>query len=280
MSIIIDGKAVAAEVRSQIKEKCAEIVANGGKTPKLAILLVGNNPASEVYVSSKEKACAETGIESLVVRLPENSEIDEIICAVDKLCADETIDGVMVQLPLPGGIDAKPVLDRIPFEKDVDGLNSASAGRAFHGEKCLIPCTPKGIVRLLKKYEVPLAGKHAVIIGRSNLVGKPMSILLLNENCTVTICHSKTENLEAYTKSADILVVAVGKPGFVTGDMIKKGAAVIDVGISRTERGLKGDVDFDSALEAAGYITPVPGGVGPMTVAMLLENTLEALTLK
>lgn len=280
MSIIIDGKAVAAEVRSQIKEKCAEIVANGGKTPKLAILLVGNNPASEVYVSSKEKACAETGIESLVVRLPENSEIDEIICAVDKLCADETIDGVMVQLPLPGGIDAKPVLDRIPFEKDVDGLNSASAGRAFHGEKCLIPCTPKGIVRLLKKYEVPLAGKHAVIIGRSNLVGKPMSILLLNENCTVTICHSKTENLEAYTKSADILVVAVGKPGFVTGDMIKKGAAVIDVGISRTEHGLKGDVDFDSALEAAGYITPVPGGVGPMTVAMLLENTLEALALK
>ena len=280
MSIIIDGKAVAAEVRSQIKEKCDEIVANGGKTPKLAILLVGNNPASEVYVSSKEKACAETGIESLVVRLPENSEIDEIICAVYKLFADETIDGVMVQLPLPGGIDAKPVLDRIPFEKDVDGLNSASAGRAFHGEKCLIPCTPKGIVRLLKKYEVPLAGKHAVIIGRSNLVGKPMSILLLNENCTVTICHSKTENLEAYTKSADILVVAVGKPGFVTGDMIKKGAAVIDVGISRTERGLKGDVDFDSALEAAGYITPVPGGVGPMTVAMLLENTLEALTLK
>lgn len=280
MSIIIDGKAVAAEVRSQIKEKCAEIVANGGKTPKLAILLVGNNPASEVYVSSKEKACAETGIESLVVRLPENSEIDEIIRAVDKLCADETIDGVMVQLPLPGGIDAKPVLDRIPFEKDVDGLNSVSAGRAFHGEKCLIPCTPKGIVRLLKKYEVPLAGKHAVIIGRSNLVGKPMSILLLNENCTVTICHSKTENLETYTKSADILVVAVGKPGFVTGDMIKKGAAVIDVGISRTERGLKGDVDFDSACEAAGYITPVPGGVGPMTVAMLLENTLEALALK
>lgn len=280
MSIIIDGKAVAAEVRSRIKAKCAEIVANGGKRPKLAILLVGNNPASEVYVSSKEKACAETGMESLVVRLPVDSPSEKIIGAVDNLCSDETIDGVMVQLPLPDGIDPKPVLDRIPFEKDVDGLNSASAGRAFHGEKCLIPCTPKGIVRLLKEYEIPLAGKHAVIIGRSNLVGKPMSILLLNENCTVTICHSKTENLASYAKNADILVVAVGKPHFVTGDMIKKGAAVIDVGISRTEQGLKGDVDFDSAIEVAGYVTPVPGGVGPMTVAMLLENTLEALTLK
>ena len=251
-----------------------------GKRPKLAIVLVGDNPASQIYVASKERACAEVGMESVVVRLPENSDQNTVEKTVSELCLDETINGVMVQLPLPKTLNEKPVLELIPFEKDVDGLTSANAGRLFHGEKCLVPCTPKGVIALLKEYDIPLSGKNAVIIGRSNLVGKPLSILLLNENCTVTVCHSKTESLSDFTKKADILVVAIGKDRFVKSDIVKPDAVVIDVGINRTEDGLHGDVDYQSVKEIVGYITPVPGGVGPMTVAMLLQNTVEAFNLQ
>lgn len=280
MSVVIDGKATAAKIRASVKNDCDKIFAVHGKRPKLAIVLVGDNPASQIYVASKERACAEVGMESVVVRLPENSDQNTVEKTVSELCLDETINGVMVQLPLPKTLNEKPVLELIPFEKDVDGLTSANAGRLFHGEKCLVPCTPKGVIALLKEYDIPLSGKNAVIIGRSNLVGKPLSILLLNENCTVTVCHSKTERLSDFTKKADILVVAIGKDRFVKSDMVKPDAVVIDVGINRTEGGLHGDVDYQSVKEIVGYITPVPGGVGPMTVAMLLQNTVEACNLQ
>lgn len=280
MSVVIDGKATAAKIRASVKNDCDKIFAVHGKRPKLVIVLVGDNPASQIYVASKERACAEVGMESVVVRLPENSDQNTVEKTVSELCLDETINGVMVQLPLPKTLNEKPVLELIPFEKDVDGLTSASAGRLFHGEKCLVPCTPKGVIALLKEYDIPLSGKNAVIIGRSNLVGKPLSILLLNENCTVTVCHSKTERLSDFTKKADILVVAIGKDRFVKSDMVKPDAVVIDVGINRTEDGLHGDVDYQSVKEIVGYITPVPGGVGPMTVAMLLQNTVEAFNLQ
>lgn len=280
MSVVIDGKATAAKIRASVKNDCDKIFAMHGKRPKLAIVLVGDNPASQIYVASKELACAEVGMESVVVRLPENSDQNTVEKTVSELCLDETINGVMVQLPLPKTLNEKPVLELIPFEKDVDGLTSANAGRLFHGEKCLVPCTPKGVIALLKEYDIPLSGKNAVIIGRSNLVGKPLSILLLNENCTVTVCHSKTERLSDFTKKADILVVAIGKDRFVKSDMVKPDAVVIDVGINRTEGGLHGDVDYQSVKEIVGYITPVPGGVGPMTVAMLLQNTVEAFNLQ
>lgn len=280
MSVVIDGKTTAAKIRASVKNDCDKIFAVHGKRPKLAIVLVGDNPASQIYVASKERACAEVGMESVVVRLPENSDQNTVEKAVSELCLDETINGVMVQLPLPKTLNEKPVLELIPFEKDVDGLTSANAGRLFHGEKCLVPCTPKGVIALLKEYDIPLSGKNAVIIGRSNLVGKPLSILLLNENCTVTVCHSKTESLSDFTKKADILVVAIGKDRFVKSDMVKPDAVVIDVGINRTEDGLHGDVDYQSVKEIVGYITPVPGGVGPMTVAMLLQNTVEAFNLQ
>ena len=276
MSVVIDGKATEAKIRASVKNDCDKIFAVHGKRPKLAIVLVGDNPASQIYVASKERACAEVGMESVVVRLPENSDQNTVEKTVSELCLDETINGVMVQLPLPKTLNEKPVLELIPFEKDVDGLTSANAGRLFHGEKCLVPCTPKGVIALLKEYDIPLSGKNAVIIGRSKLVGKPLSILLLNENCTVTVCHSKTESLSDFTKKADILVVAIGKDRFVKSDMVKPDAVVIDVGINRTEDGLHGDVDYQSVKEIVGYITPVPGGVGPMTVAMLLQNTVEA----
>lgn len=280
MSVVIDGKATAAKIRASVKNDCDKIFAVHGKRPKLAIVLVGDNPASQIYVASKERACAEVGMESVVVRLPENSDQNTVEKTVSELCLDETINGVMVQLPLPKTLNEKPVLELIPFEKDVDGLTLANAGRLFHGEKCLVPCTPKGVIALLKEYDIPLSGKNAVIIGRSNLVGKPLSILLLNENCTVTVCHSKTERLSDFTKKADILVVAIGKDRFVKSNMVKPDAVVIDVGINRTEDGLHGDVDYQSVKEIVGYITPVPGGVGPMTVAMLLQNTVEAFNLQ
>ena len=280
MSVVIDGKTTAAKIRASVKNDCDKIFAVHGKRPKLAIVLVGDNPASQIYVASKERACAEVGMESVVVRLPENSDQNTVEKTVSELCLDETINGVMVQLPLPKTLNEKPVLELIPFEKDVDGLTSANAGRLFHGEKCLVPCTPKGVIALLKEYDIPLSGKNAVIIGRSNLVGKPLSILLLNENCTVTVCHSKTESLSDFTKKADILVVAIGKDRFVKSDMVKPDAVVIDVGINRTEDGLHGDVDYQSVKEIVGYVTPVPGGVGPMTVAMLLQNTVEAFNLQ
>lgn len=276
MSVVIDGKATAAKIRAKVKNDCDRIFDAYGKRPKLAIVLVGDNPASQIYVASKERACAEVGMESVVVRLPENADQNIVEKTVSELCLDETINGVMVQLPLPKTLNEKPVLELIPFEKDVDGLTSPNAGRLFHGENCLVPCTPKGVMALLEEYNIPLSGKNAVIIGRSNLVGKPLSVLLLNANCTVTVCHSKTANLSGFTGNADILVVAIGKDRFVKSDMVKPDAVVIDVGINRTADGLHGDVDYQSVKEIVGYITPVPGGVGPMTVAMLLQNTVEA----
>ena len=247
MSVVIDGKATAAKIRASVKNDCDKIFAVHGKRPKLAIVLVGDNPASQIYVASKERACAEVGMESVVVRLPENSDQNTVEKTVSELCLDETINGVMVQLPLPKTLNEKPVLELIPFEKDVDGLTSANAGRLFHGEKCLVPCTPKGVIALLKEYDIPLSGKNAVIIGRSNLVGKPLSILLLNENCTVTVCHSKTERVSDFTKKADILVVA-GAVSFKAApvvrrvyDMMPAPKAVVGVGNCALNGGLFAD---------------------------------------
>lgn len=273
---LLDGKALSFKIKEELKEQCKELKNEYLLVPKLAIVLVGDNPASLVYVSSKEKACAEVGIQSVVVRLKETVTEECVISEVDKLAQDKTVNAVMVQLPLPKDINERNVLAHIPPEKDADGLTALSAGKMFDGEFSLLPCTPSGIIELLKRNNIELCGKHAVIVGRSNLVGKPLSILLLRENCTVTVCHSKTQDLSKFTSSADILVVAIGKKNFVTGNMVKQGAVVIDVGINRTAQGLFGDVDFNAAKEVASYITPVPGGVGPMTVTMLLSNAILA----
>ncbi len=273
---LLDGKALSSKIKEELKGQCKELKNEYLLVPTLAIVLVGDNPASLVYVSSKEKACAEVGIQSVVVRLKETVTEECVISEVDKLAQDKTVNAVMVQLPLPKGINERNVLAHIPPEKDADGLTALSAGKMFDGEFSLLPCTPSGIIELLKRNNIELCGKHAVIVGRSNLVGKPLSVLLLRENCTVTVCHSKTQNLSKFTSAADILVVAIGKKNFVTGNMVKQGAVVIDVGINRTEQGLFGDVDFYAAKEVASYITPVPGGVGPMTVTMLLSNAILA----
>lgn len=276
MSSIIDGKSVAAKIRSGLKKECNEFFAHIGKRPKLVIVLVGEDPASLVYVSSKERACAEIGIESETVRLSASVSEDELLKRIDEICLNHDVNGVMLQLPLPNGLDSKKAIERIPAEKDVDGLTEISAGKLFHSENALLPCTPKGIVRLLKEYNVPLQGARAVVVGRSNLVGKPLSIMLLNENCTVTVCHSKTKNLFEITKSADILVAAVGVPNFITPAAVKDGVVAVDVGINRLEGKLCGDVEYDGVSKIASLITPVPGGVGPMTVAMLMDNTVQA----
>ena len=275
---IIDGKKISAEIRENLKEKIAALK-KSGKTPGLAVVLVGEDPASQVYVRNKERSCGEVGIYSRVYRLPETTSQEELLQLVDELNHDTAIHGILVQLPLPGQIDEMAVLRAIDPKKDVDGFHVQSAGALMVGEQGFVACTPKGIITLIKSTGVPIAGKRAVVIGRSNIVGKPVALLLLNENATVTICHSKTADLPAVTREADILVVAIGRPGFVTGDMVKPGAVVIDVGTSRVDGKLKGDVAFDEAAQVAGYITPVPGGVGPMTIAMLLENTVEACEL-
>lgn len=273
---IIDGKEIARKVRSDIKAQ-VEKLKEAGLTPGLAVILVGTDPASQVYVGNKEKACKEVGFHSEVYRLPEETSQDELLNLIEKLNHDEKIHGILVQLPLPSHLDEKLVINKISAQKDVDGFHPLSAGALFVGEKSLVPCTPKGCIHLIKETGLDLKGKKAVVVGRSNIVGKPVSILLLNENATVTICHSRTQNLKEELLQADVVVAAVGKPNFITGDMIKEGAVVIDVGINRLENGkLTGDVDFESAKERAGWITPVPGGVGPMTIAMLLQNTLEA----
>ena len=276
MSTILDGKALSGVIKDQLKQKCDGVFSRLGMRPGLAIVLVGDNPASCVYVASKVKACEYVGINSVVRRFPTQATQDEVIAEVQRLAADKTVNGIMVQLPLPSGMDERAVLSYIPAEKDVDGLTAESAGKNLLGEDCLLPCTPKGIIRLIKSYGINLSGKNAVVIGRSSLVGKPLAVLLLKEDATVSVCHSKTPNLKEYTLSADVLVVAIGKRHFVTEDMVKKGAVVIDVGINRTDSGICGDVDFERVKEKASYITPVPGGVGPMTVAMLLDNAFCA----
>lgn len=273
---IIDGKAIAQEVRAAWKVRADALKARG-ITPGLAVIIVGEDPASKVYVSNKVKACAELGLHSEHIVLPADTPEATLLAKISSLNADSKIHGLLVQLPLPKHIDSNKVLLAINPEKDVDGFHPMNVGALVGGNTELPPCTPHGAMMLLEKMGITLEGKHAVVVGRSNIVGKPMALMLLQENATVTICTSKTIDLGKYTRDADILVVATGKPQMITGDMIKPGAAVIDVGINRLANGkLVGDVDFDSAKKVAGWITPVPGGVGPMTITMLVANTVRA----
>lgn len=275
-AIILDGKAISKTIREELKPRAGALALRGAK-PSLHVIIAGENPASEIYVRNKVKACEQVGIASRVVRLPETALQDELLRAIHEVNADPSASGLLVQLPLPKHIDERAVLRAVDPGKDVDGFHAMNAGALMLNEDALFACTPKGCIEILKRSGIPLPGAHAVVLGRSNIVGKPMALLLLRENCTVTVCHSKTKDLSAIARQADILVAAIGIPRFVTVDMIKPGAAVIDVGINRLEGGkVVGDVDFDSVKEVAGYITPVPGGVGPMTITMLLQNTLEA----
>ncbi|SIS56178.1 bifunctional methylenetetrahydrofolate dehydrogenase/methenyltetrahydrofolate cyclohydrolase FolD [Phaeovulum vinaykumarii] len=277
---IIDGKAFAAGLRAQIAEKVAALKDAHGLTPGLAVVLVGEDPASQVYVRSKGKQTVEVGMNSYEHRLPETTSQDELMALIARLNADPSVHGILVQLPLPGGLDAEAVINAIDPAKDVDGFHILNVGRLGTGQKAMVPCTPLGCLMMLRDHLGSLSGLNAVVVGRSNIVGKPMAQLLLAESCTVTIAHSRTRDLAAVCRGADILVAAVGRPEMIPGDWIKPGATVIDVGINRIERDgrnvLVGDVDFASAVQVAGAITPVPGGVGPMTIACLLANTLTA----
>ena len=272
---ILDGKAMSEDLRSGIARR-VEKLKEAGIRPGLAVILVGDDPASEIYVRNKGKGCEEVGILSETVRLPAETTQEALEKEIDRLNRDDRIHGILVQLPLPGHLDEEAALARILPEKDVDGFHMINAGRMMSGVKGVVACTPKGALHMIKTTGLDLSGKEAVVIGRSNIVGKPMAMLLLRENCTVTICHSRTNNLAEHTRRADILVAAVGKAGFVTPDMVKPGAIVIDVGINRVDGKVLGDVDFDGVKEVAGWITPVPGGVGKMTITMLLDNTVEA----
>ncbi len=271
---ILDGKKIAAEIRASVKGE-TRLLKERGIVPGLAVVLVGDNPASKVYVGQKEKGCLEAGFASFLHRLPGGTSQKDLLDLISKLNADPLVHGILVQLPLPDQIDEEKVIAAIKPEKDVDGFSPVNMGRLVAGMSAIEPCTPKGIMRLLEASGIKLAGKEAVVIGRSNIVGKPVALMLLAKSATVTVCHSRTRDLDAHTKRADILVAAVGRPRFVTADMVKDGVVVIDVGINRLEEGLVGDVDFEGVSEKASWITPVPGGVGPMTIAMLLENTLE-----
>jgi methylenetetrahydrofolate dehydrogenase (NADP+) / methenyltetrahydrofolate cyclohydrolase len=274
-AVLLDGKAMA-DVLMVRHAAQAEALKARGINPGLAVIIVGNDPGSQIYVRNKQHACETLGIASFVCRMPEKTTQEELIWQIDNLNADARVHGILVQLPLPGHLDEASALARILPTKDVDGFHMENAGRLFSGRDGVVPCTPKGILYMLREAGIPLSGREAVVVGRSNLVGKPVALLLLKENCTVTICHSRTANLGEHTRRADILVVAIGKTGFITGDMVKPGAAVIDVGINRVDGKVYGDVDFASVKEVAGFITPVPGGVGRMTVSMLMGNTLEA----
>ncbi|MCI7735743.1 MAG: bifunctional methylenetetrahydrofolate dehydrogenase/methenyltetrahydrofolate cyclohydrolase FolD [Clostridiales bacterium] len=274
-AIIMDGRSVAGRLKEEIARETL-LLNQKGIAPHLAVVLVGENAASQVYVRNKENACKKAGIRSTVLRLPETCAQDELENAVRTLNADDSVHGILVQLPLPAHLDEAAVLRLIDPDKDVDGFHAMNSGRLMNGQRGFVPCTPLGVMRMLEAYDIPVRGKHAVVIGRSNIVGKPMAMLLLAADATVTICHSRTENLAQITRQADILVAAVGRPRFVTADMVKPGAAVIDVGINRVDGAIVGDVDFDGVSEVAGYLTPVPGGVGQMTIAMLLANTLDA----
>ena len=276
MATIIDGKELSKKLKEQMKDRVAQM-RQQGIVPKLVVVLVGNNSASEVYVRNKHKACGEVGIESEVIKMPEETTQQELLDVVKGLNEDRTVDGILVQLPLPGQINENVVLRSILPEKDVDGFHPVNVGLLSIGDDCYAPATPSGIIAMFKEYGIEIAGKHCVIIGRSNIVGKPMAALLLRHNATVTVCHSKTQNLSELTRQADIVIVATGHRHTLTADMVKEGAVVIDVGMNRNELGkLCGDVDFDEVKEKASFITPVPGGVGPMTITELLENTILA----
>jgi methylenetetrahydrofolate dehydrogenase (NADP+)/methenyltetrahydrofolate cyclohydrolase len=277
MAIIIDGKKISGEIKEELKNKVAALSA-AGKEVTLAVIQVGADPASSVYVGNKKKACEYIGIRSLAFELPEETTEKELIQLVDDLNQREDVNGILVQLPLPKHIDEDLVIQTISPEKDVDGFHPQSVGRLSIGQKGFVSCTPAGIIQLLKRSNIKIEGKECVIIGRSNIVGKPMALLMLRENATVTVCHSKTQNLKEVTKRADILIVALGKPKFVTKEYVKEGAVVIDVGIHRDENNkLCGDVDIDDVVNYVTAITPVPGGVGPMTIAMLMNNCVESI---
>lgn len=277
MAQLINGKEVSASVKAQVAKETAQLAEEKGLKVGLAVVIVGNNPASRVYVNSKKKACEEVGFQSYEYALDENTTQEQLLDLVDVLNRDSKINGILVQLPLPKHIDETAIINAISAEKDVDAFHPENVGKIMIGDYSFLPCTPAGVMDLIASTGVEISGKNCVVIGRSNIVGKPMAMLLLHKSGTVTICHSKTQNLAEICRQADILVVAIGKANFVTGDMIKEGAVVIDVGMNRLENGkLCGDVDFESAEKKAGYITPVPGGVGPMTIATLMRNTLTA----
>ena len=273
---ILDGKTMSESLRKEITERVQALKKNRGIIPGLAVILVGNDPASEIYVRNKGNGCREVGMYSETVTLPADTVQEKLESEIDRLNADPKVHGILVQLPLPGHLDEAAALARILPEKDVDGFHLLNAGKLMTGAKGVIPCTPRGAMYMIRQTGIDLTGKHAVVIGRSNIVGKPMALLLLQANCTVTVCHSRTIGLAEFTRKADILVAAVGKAGFVTEDMVKPGAIVIDVGINRVDGKVMGDVDFERVRESASWITPVPGGVGKMTITMLLFNTLEA----
>ena len=277
MAEIINGKIVSAKLREEIAAQVVDFKAEYGKTPGLAVIVVGDDPASAVYVRNKHKACLEVGITSYQIELPADISERELIAKIDELNEDDSINGILVQLPLPKSIDEERIISRISPEKDVDAFHPANVGRIMIGNYKLLPCTPAGIIALMDHYGVEIAGKSCVVIGRSNIVGKPMSLLLTERNGTVTLCHSRTLDIDKICLDADIIVVAVGRANFLTADMVKQGAVVIDVGINRLDNGkLCGDVAFDEVSKVASMITPVPGGVGPMTIATLLKNTLTA----
>ncbi|ADY23355.1 bifunctional methylenetetrahydrofolate dehydrogenase/methenyltetrahydrofolate cyclohydrolase FolD [Bacillus paranthracis] len=276
VAVIIKGNEVAEKKRAQLTEEVVKLKEQG-IVPGLAVILVGEDPASRSYVKGKEKGCEQVGIYSELIEFPETITEERLLAEIDRLNGDDRINGILVQLPLPKHIEEKAIIERISPEKDVDGFHPISVGRMMTGQDTFLPCTPHGIVELVKETNLDISGKHVVVIGRSNIVGKPVGQLFLNENATVTYCHSKTQNMKELTKLADILIVAVGRPKMVTADYMKEGAVVIDVGVNRLETGkLCGDVDFDNVLDVAGYITPVPKGVGPMTITMLLHNTVES----
>lgn len=279
MATILDGKLVSAATREKIRAKTAEFIEKTGHTPGLSVILVGSDPASCVYVRNKRRACGDVGFNSEVYELPEETTEEELLALIQKLNNDESTDGILVQLPLPKQISEESIIKAIDPRKDVDAFHPENVGGICTGNYTFLPCTPAGVMVLLEYYGIDPKGKHCVVVGRSNIVGKPQALLMLEKNATVTICHSKTQNLAEEVKRADIVIAAVGRPNFITGDMIKEGAVVVDVGINRLPDGsLCGDVEFASAEKKASYITPVPGGVGPMTITMLMENTLRAAT--
>ena len=282
---ILDGKKIAGEIQLEIRQRVQDFVEQQNSAPQLCAVIVGDDPASHVYVRNKERACRKVGIEGQIRRMPETATTAEVLATVESLNADPAVNGILVQLPLPAQVNTQAVLDAVDPDKDVDAFHPRNVGLISQGRPCFLPCTPHGIVQLLARYQISSSGKHVVIVGRSDIVGKPMGMMLTGKdiglgadlaNATVTICHSRTQDLPKFTRSADVLIAAIGKPEFITGEMLKPGAVVIDVGINRTEEGLVGDVHFQSAQAVASHITPVPGGVGPLTVTMLLDNTLKA----
>lgn len=272
---LLDGKTMSNELREKLALRVENLKARG-VTPGLAVILVGEDPASQIYVKNKGLGCVQVGMHSVTIRMPETTTQQELETQIDQLNSDAAIHGILVQLPLPAGLDEAAALARIAPEKDVDGFHVVNAGKLFTGQKGVVACTPKGAMEMIRRTGIDLSGKEAVVVGRSNIVGKPMAMLLLQQNATVTMCHSRTQHLAEHTRRADVLVAAVGKPRFITADMVKLGAIVIDVGINRVDGKVVGDVDFDAVKEVASWITPVPGGVGRMTITMLLENTIEA----